>query len=246
MKNYLIKVEYVGTNFVGWQIQKNGLSIQEALQKVLKRVTKEKITIFGSGRTDAGVHAISQTAHFKTNYIIKNKINFIKLLNFFLLRYEISVLDIVNKKLDFHARHSAKKRKYKYLILNRQSSSVLEKNRAWHLKKKLNINLMKKGAKILIGKHNFSTFRASSCTAKSPFKTMEKVSLNKKKDKIEIVFVSKSFLQQQVRSMVGCLKYLGEKKWSVKQFHKIMLSKNRVKCAPPAPACGLYLDKVKY
>jgi tRNA pseudouridine38-40 synthase len=236
----------VGTKFVGWQIQKNGLSIQEILQKNLKKITKEKIIIFGSGRTDAGVHAKGQSAHFKMNYKIKNKKNFIKSLNFFLSPYEISILDIKKKNESFHARHSAKKRKYKYLIINRQSALTFEKNKAWHLRKKLNIQLMKKGAIFLLGTKDFSTFRASACTANSPIRTLEKINIKKSKYQIEITFVSKSFLQQQVRSMVGCLKLLGEEKWTIRQFCEITVSKKREKCAPPAPACGLYLYEVKY
>ena len=246
IKNYQIILEYVGTKFVGWQIQKNGLSVQEILQKYLKKITKEKIIIYGSGRTDAGVHAKGQSAHFKMKYKIKDKKNFIKSLNFFLSPHEVSILNMKKKNDFFHARYSAKKRKYKYLIINRQSALTFEKNKAWHLRKKLNINLMKKGALILSGTKDFSTFRASSCSANSPIRTLEKINIKKLKDKIEITFISKSFLQQQVRSMVGCLKYLGEEKWTIKKFREVMISKKREKCAPPAPACGLYLREVKY
>jgi len=246
MNNYQILIEYIGTKFVGWQIQKNGTSVQEVIQKALKKVTKEKILIIGSGRTDAGVHAIAQSASFMTNYEVINKLNFIKSLNFFLSKYDVSILKIKKKKKSFHARHSATKRIYKYFIINREASLVLDKKRAWSFRKKLDIKLMKKGANILQGTKDFSTFRASSCSAKSPIKTLEKVKIKKSKDKIEIVFISKSFLQQQVRSMVGCLKYLGEKKWTLLKFKDAMLSKKRSNCAPPAPAHGLYLFKVDY
>ena len=246
MQTYQILIEYVGTKFVGWQQQKNGLSVQEILQKVLKKLLKKEIVIFGSGRTDAGVHAIEQSAHFKTDYKIKNKYNFIKSLNFFLLNYDISILNIIKKNNNFHSRHSAKKRIYKYVIINRESSLSLDKNRAWSLRKKLNINLMKEGGKILKNIKDFSTFRSSSCSAKSPLKTLEKVIITKNINKIEITFISKSFLQQQVRSMVGCLKYLGEEKWTLEKFKKTAYSKKRNNCAPPAPPCGLYLKAVKY
>ena len=246
MNTYQILIEYEGTNFVGWQIQKNGLSVQEVIQKSLKRLTKKNIIIFGSGRTDAGVHAIEQSAHFKTNYKIKNKINFIKSLNFFLSKYDVSILDIKKKSKQFHARYSAKKRTYKYLILNRQSPSALEKHRAWNIRKKLNLKIIKKGANLLRGTKDFSTFRSSSCNANSPIKTILDVKIRKFNKKIEIKFVAKSFLQQQVRSMVGCLKYLGEGKWDLKRFKKAIILKNRSLCAPPAPSCGLYLLKIKY
>ena len=246
LKNYQILIEYEGTNFVGWQIQKNGLTVQEVIQKALKKITKKKIILFGSGRTDTGVHAIEQSAHFKTSYQIKNKLNFIKSLNFFLYKYNVSILDIKTKTNKFHARFDAKKRTYKYIIINRPSELALNKNRAWNVRKKLNTDLMSKGCKILEGTRDFSTFRASSCSAKSPFKTLKEVKLKKLNNRIQITFVSQSFLQQQIRSMVGCLKYLGEGKWSLKYFKKAMLSRNRSMCAPVARPEGLYLYKVNY
>ena len=167
-------------------------------------------------------------------------------MNFYLRNYPIAITDIKEKDQNFHARHSAKKRTYKYLIINRMSPPVLKKNRAWHIRKKLDVKVMKKGSKMLLGTHDFSTFRTSSCQAKSPVKTMEKISIKKSKDKITLKFVSRSFLQQQVRSMVGCIKYLGEGKWSVDNFKKSFKSKKRSNCAPPAPACGLYLERIKY
>ena len=241
-----IIVEYLGTNFVGWQIQKNGLSVQEVLEKVLSKCLKEKIKVIGSGRTDSGVHASEQSAHFKTKHKINDKNIFINSVNYFLSKYAVSILDIKKRQSKFHARHSANERIYKYFIINRRSSLVLEKNKAWHIKKKLNVKIMKKGADILKGTHNFSTFRASSCQAKSPIKTMKKAIIKKNKDRIVLTFQSKSFLQQQVRSMVGSLKYLGEGKWDLNDFKKAFSSKKRSKCAPPAPAHGLYLTKVIY
>ena len=246
MFTYQIRVEYLGTNFVGWQIQKNGLSVQEVLEKILSKFLKDKIRIIGSGRTDAGVHASEQSAHFKTKHNIIDKNVFINSINFFLNKYPVSVLSIRRRSKKFHARHSANERIYKYFIINRRSSLVLEKNKAWHIKKKLDVKIMRKGAEILKGTHNFSTFRASSCQAKSPIKTMKKTTIKQNKHKIVLTFQSKSFLQQQVRSMVGSLKYLGEGKWNLNDFKKAFLSKKRKMCAPPAPAHGLYLDKVKY
>ena len=246
MFTYQIRVEYLGTNFVGWQIQRNGLSVQGVLEKVLHKFLNDKVRVIGSGRTDAGVHASEQSAHFKTKNKIINKNMFINSLNFFLRKYPISVLSIVKRSNKFHARHSANERTYKYFIVNRRSSLVLEKNKAWHIKKRLDVNIMKKGADILKGTHNFSTFRASSCQAKSPIKTLKKAMVKKSKNKIIFTFKSKSFLQQQVRSMVGSLKYLGEGKWNINDFKKAFKSNKRSMCAPPAPAHGLYLYKVKY
>ena len=167
-------------------------------------------------------------------------------MNFFLSKHTIAILSIKKRSNQFHARHSAKKRIYKYFIANRRSSLVLKKNKAWHVKKKLDVKIMKKGAQILIGKHDFSTFRSSSCESKSPVKTLKKATIKKEKNKIIFTFVSKSFLQQQIRSMVGSLKYLGEGKWNLKDFKRAFKSKKRSMCAPTAPPCGLYLYKVNY
>ena len=246
MFTYQINIEYLGTNFVGWQNQKNGLSIQEVLEKALSKLLKEKISVMGSGRTDAGVHANEQSAHFKTKKKIVDKNIFINSMNFFLSKHTIAILSIKKRSNQFHARHSAKKRIYKYFIANRRSSLVLKKNKAWHVKKKLNVKIMKKGAQILTGKHDFSTFRSSSCESKSPIKTLNKATVTIKKSEIILTFASKSFLQQQVRSMVGSLKYLGEGKWNLKDFKKAFNSKKRSMCAPTAPPYGLFLYKVKY
>ena len=246
MFTYQIIVEYLGKNFVGWQIQKNGLSVQEVLEKVLSKFLKDKIRVIGSGRTDAGVHASEQSAHFKTKHVIVDKNTFINSINFFLSKYSVSILSIKKRPGKFHARHSAKERVYKYFIINRRSPLVLDKNKAWHIKKKLDVKLMRQGTNILKGTHNFSTFRASSCQAKSPIKTMKNATIKKNKHRIILTFESKSFLHQQVRSMVGSLKYLGEGKWNLNDFKKAFLSKKRKMCAPPAPAHGLYLAKIKY
>ena len=159
---------------------------------------------------------------------------------------KVSILRINRKKLNFHARFSAKKREYRYVIVNRQAPLSLEFNRAWHIKSILNFNLIKKAAKLLEGSKDFSTFRSSSCKSKSPIKTLEEVIVKKSGNKIIIIFKSKSFLQQQVRSMVGCMKFVGEGKWNLNKFKYIIKSKKRSNCAPPAPAHGLYLFKVYY
>ena len=246
MFNYLIKIEYEGTNFVGWQSQKNGKSIQDSIEKVLKKVLGTNIRIAGAGRTDKGVHAYSQVANFKIKKKIDNKRLFLDSVNFFLKNKLISVLDIKKQKEDFHARFNAKLRTYEYLIINRQGTLSINKNRAWHVKKKIDLNLMKKGAKLLEGTHDFSTFRATSCSAKSPIKKIYPIKISKVNEIIKIRISSKSFLQNQVRSIVGCLKYLSTHKWSLNEFKKAFKSKKRINCAPPAPAHGLYLLRIKY
>ena len=239
-------MEYVGSEFRGWQIQKKGKTIQGLIQEKISKLLKQKILIFGSGRTDTGVHAVEQSAHFECKNQIYDLDKFIKSINHFLNKEGVAILKIKKKKNNFHARFSAKMRVYRYIIINRLGRPVLENDRAWHIMKKLDVKLMKKGAKKLIGRKDFSTFRASSCRAKSPVKTMELVKIKSSKNKIEIEFKSQSFLQQQVRSMVGCLKYLGEKKWSLKKFDRVLRSKKRILCAPPAPPEGLYLMRVIY
>ena len=246
MFRYQILIEYDGTSYVGWQIQKKGKSIQKTIQSTLSKLLKQKITLYGSGRTDAGVHALEQSAHFDVKNKIQNIDKLIKSLNFFLNHKRISIINIKKKKINFHARHSAKERTYLYIIQNRFSPSTLNKDKEWHIKKKLDINLIKKGAKKLIGTFDYSTFRSSSCQAKSPIRTIKSIKIRSSKNKIEIEFKSQSFLQQQVRSMVGCLKYLGEKKWDLKTFDKVFKSKKRILCAPPAPPEGLFLTKVTY
>ena len=246
MHRYQILIEYVGTNFIGWQIQPKGQSIQKLIQIKISKLLKEKINLVGSGRTDSGVHAIEQSAHFDCKKKIVNFDKFLQSINYFLNLKLVSITNIKKKSLNFHARFSAKQRIYTYIIFNRISKPSIEKNRGWHIRKKLDLKLMKKGAKKLLGTNDFSTFRSSSCNAKSPIRTIKSIKIKEVKNKIQIQFRSQSFLQQQVRSMVGCLKYLAEKKWDLKKFESIFKSKKRTLCAPPAPAHGLFLEKVIY
>ena len=246
MFRYQIIIEYVGSSFIGWQAQTKGKTIQGLIQKKISYLLNEKIILIGSGRTDTGVHAIEQSAHFDTKREIESLDKFLKSINFFLNYALVSIKKIKKRNLTFHARFSAKERIYKYIIFNRLSVPSIEKNRGWHISKKLDLKLMKKGSTKLLGKHDFSTFRASSCNSKSPVRTIKFIKIKKVKDKIEIKFISQSFLQQQVKSMVGCLKYLAEKKWNLKKFEKVFKSKKRNLCAPPAPSHGLFLEKVIY
>ena len=246
MYRYQILIEYVGTDFVGWQIQSKGNSIQKLIQAKLSKLLKEKILLIGSGRTDSGVHAIEQSAHFECKIKIENLNKFLKSVNHFVNDMNVSITNIKKRNINFHARFSAKQRIYRYIIFNRLSKPSIEKERGWHIIKVLDVSLMKKGAKKLLGTKNFSTFRSSSCNAKSPIRTMKSIKIKSINGRIEIEFKSQSFLQQQVRSMVGCLKYLAEKKWDLKKFDSIFKSKKRILCAPPAPAEGLYLEKVIY
>ena len=246
MFKYQIIIEYDGTNFRGWQVQKKSKTVQGLIQDQISILLDQKILLFGAGRLDRGVHAKGQSAHFECKTTIKKKDKFLKSINYFLNKDNIAIIDLKKRNKDFHARYSAKNRIYNYVINNRLSIPVLEKDRSWHVIRQLNVGLMKKGAKKLIGTKDFSTFRASSCRAKSPIKTMKSVKIKFSKNKIQIEFQSQSYLQKQVRSMVGCLKYLGEKKWSLQKFENALNSKRRSLCAPPAPPEGLYLMRIVY
>lgn len=246
MFRYKILIEYDGTNFIGWQSQPKGRSVQKNLEKFISRILKENIKCVAAGRTDSGVHAYEQVAHFDSKQNILNIFKFLKSLNHFLYNYGVVVNDLKKKNKNFHARYSAKYRIYRYILINRTARPILDKNRAWHIINKLDLKVMKKGSKKLLGTNDFSTFRSSKCNAKSPVKTIKYIKIFSLNNKIFLEFKSESFLQQQVRSMVGCLKYLGEKKWTLKKFEKVFKSKNRILCAPPAPPCGLYLKKIIY
>ena len=246
MFRYQIIIEYDGTNHSGWQSQKNAKSIQKEIEKILSKFLKKKIKINGSGRTDAGVHSKNQSAHFDYQNLISNKHKLINTTNHFLNKKNISIKKIVKKDMNFHARYSAKEREYEYIILNRDAPPILDKNKVWYLRTKLDTKLLKKAAKILIGTHNFNAFRSANCQAKSPIRTLKKIKIVRKNEKIIFSLRSKSFLKNQVRSIVGCLKYVGEKKWELRKLKKVLRSKDRNNCAPPAPAQGLYLSKIIY
>ena len=246
MFRYQIIIEYDGSKHSGWQSQKNAKSIQKEIEKILLKILKKRVKIVGSGRTDAGVHSKNQSAHFDYTKLISNKYKFVTSVNYFLNKKNISIKKIIKKNINFHARYSAKEREYEYIILNRDSPPILDKNKVWYLRSKLDIKQMKKAAKKLIGTHNFNTFRSSNCQAKSPIRTLKKIKITKKDEKIIFILRSKSFLRNQVRSIIGCLKYVGANKWTIKEFEKVLNSKNRNQCAPPAPAQGLYLSKIIY
>ena len=246
MFRYQIIIEYDGSYYSGWQSQKNAKSIQNEIEKILSKILKKKIKINGSGRTDAGVHSKNQSAHFDYQNLISNKHKLINTTNHFLNKKNISIKKIVKKDMNFHARYSAKEREYEYIILNRDAPPILDKNKVWYLRTKLDTKLLKKAAKILIGTHNFNAFRSANCQAKSPIRTLKKIKIVRTNEKIICSLRSKSFLKNQVRSIVGCLKYVGEKKWELRKLKKVLRSKDRNNCAPPAPAQGLYLSKIIY
>lgn len=245
MKRYKCIVEYDGTNFVGWQRQLNGYSIQEAIEKSLEKIFQINIRIHGSGRTDAGVHARGQVIHFDLETSMDtNKMT--SALNHYLQKELISILKIEEANNDFDSRRDAILRTYEYLIINRKSPLAITKNKAWHISGDLNILAMQDSISIFKGEHDFTTFRSASCEAISPVRTIETAKMDQYQDQITITFESRSFLQHQVRSMVGALKLVGDGKWNKQDLLDSLVAKDRTSCAALAPACGLYLVKVVY
>ena len=245
MKRYKCIVEYDGTNFVGWQRQLNGYSIQEAIEKSLEKIFQINIRIHGSGRTDAGVHARGQVIHFDLETSMDaNKMT--RALNHYLQKELISILKIEEVNNDFDSRRDAILRTYEYLIINRKSPLAITKNKAWHISGDLNILAMQDSISIFKGEHDFTTFRSTSCEAISPVRTIETAKMDQYQDQITITFESRSFLQHQVRSMVGALKLVGDGKWNKQDLLDSLVAKDRTRCAALAPACGLYLVKVVY
>ena len=226
---FKIIIEYDGTPFVGWQKQENGRSVQASIESAIEKLFDEKINIFGAGRTDAGVHAIGQTAHFdvgKKNfdtYIIKNA------LNDHLRPLPISILNVEKVDENFHSRFDAIQRKYLYRIINRKSPLTIEKGRAWQVHKTLNIDPMKDCIPLIVGKHDFTTFRSAHCQSESPIKTIDEVKITQSDENIYFGISAKSFLHHQVRSIVGSLKMVGEGSWSINDFDTALQSKDRSK-----------------
>ncbi len=245
MTRYRLVVEYDGTGFVGWQRQDNGPSVQSALEKAIFSMSGEVVTVAGAGRTDAGVHAMAQVAHFDlTKEFPADKVR--DALNHFLRPAAVSVIAAAVAAPDFHARFSATGRHYFFRILCRRSPPVLEKNRVWHVVRDLDAEAMHAGAQHLVGQHDFTTLRSSECQAKSPVKTLDRFDVRRAGDEIHIEASARSFLHNQVRSMVGSLKLVGEGKWQPRDMAKALEAKDRAACGPVAPPEGLYLVGVDY
>ncbi len=245
MHRYKLIIEYDGTPFCGWQRQNGVVTIQQCLEESIQPLTKKLVTLQGAGRTDTGVHALGQVAHFD----IENCLDTFRIqecMNAHLREIPISVLHVEETTLDFNARFSAIERSYIYKIINRRAKLSLDNQRAWKIIKPLNIDLMNTAAQILIGKHDFSAFRAAGCQANSPIKTLNNIIIEKSEELILIKVFAKSFLYRQVRNMIGSLVKVGTGEWSVSHFKHVFLSCNRNNAAPTAPAEGLYFWKVQY
>ena len=245
MTRWRVTVEYDGTGFVGWQRQNNGPSIQEALETAIQRFSGETPRVFGAGRTDAGVHAFAQVAHFDLARDTRAD-TVADALNAHLRPDPIAVLDATAVEPGFDARLSARERAYRYRIFNRRAPLTTERDRAWLVQTPLDAEAMNEAAARLVGKHDFSTFRASLCQARSPVKTLDILEVARDGNEIEIEARARSFLHHQVRNMVGTLKLVGEGKWSAEDVTAALEARDRGKGGPTAPACGLYLTEVLY
>lgn len=247
MPRYKLIVEYDGTHYCGFQKQKDqpDKSIEELLEKAVFNLTKEKVKIAVCGRTDAGVHALGQVVHFD----LENEFDVFKIasgMNHFLVKTDIVILSCESVDKNFHSRLNAKMRYYSYLIINRYAPLAIEKKRAWHVAKKLDIEAMRLAAKDLIGFYDFSSFRDRHCTASSPMRTISKIEIKQINERIYIEVSAKSFLHHMVRNIVGTLVFIGLGKEKAENMKAILLAKDRTKSGPNAPACGLYFVKVDY
>ena len=245
MPRYKLTIEYDGTGLVGWQRQANGLSVQEALETAFERFCGERLTVFGAGRTDAGVHALAQVAHVDLAReadpeVIRSAINH------HLRPHAISVLDAALAPPGFDARLSARSRRYLYRILNRRAPPALERGRVWHVAPPLDAVAMREGARHLVGHHDFSTFRDSLCQAKSPVKTLDVLEVTTDGEEIHIAARARSFLHHQVRNMAGTLKLVGLGQWRPDDVATALAACDRRAGGPTAPAEGLALVAVDY
>lgn len=245
MYRYKLIVEYNGTPFCGWQRQSGVLTVQQCLEEAVQPLTKDLVLINGAGRTDTGVHALGQVAHFETDKLL-DAFRVQECMNAHLAELPISVLSVEQVDKNFHSRFSAVERYYIYKIVNRRSKLALDINRAWKVLKPLNEEKMNEVAQILVGKHDFSAFRATGCQSNSPVKTLNSISVERFSDQVIVKLAAKSFLYHQVRNIVGSLQKVGTGEWSVDKFQEVFESKDRTQAAATAPACGLYFWKVRY
>jgi tRNA pseudouridine38-40 synthase len=245
MPCYRIKIEYDGRDLVGWQRQNNGPSVQQHIEEAIFDFCGEDVRIQGAGRTDAGVHALGLVANFE---LARNREPQVVMnaLNQHLKPAPIAVLDCEEVNEDFSARFSAKKRHYLYRIINRRAPLTVDAGLAWLVKRELDADAMNEAAQILIGRHDFTSFRAAACQASSPVRTLEKLSVCRKGEEIQIRASAISFLHNQVRSMVGSLSLIGTDQWTKEDLTDALEAKDRQRAGPNAPPYGLYLTQVDY
>jgi tRNA pseudouridine38-40 synthase len=242
---YKLTIEYDGTPYVGWQAQDSGASVQGVLTSAIAAFTGEQAAVHGAGRTDAGVHALAQVAHVDLakdwdDDTVRDAINF------HLRPRPVAVLSAEHVAADFEARFSAIKRHYLYRIVNRRADLTLDLNRTWRVPRPLDAAAMHAAAQKLIGRHDFTTFRSTECQAKSPIKTLDRLDVLREGEEIRVVAMARSFLHNQVRSMVGSLVHVGEGKWSAGDLEAALAARDRTRCGQVAPPHGLYLVRVEY
>ena len=245
MPRYKLTIEYDGTPFVGWQVQDNGSSVQGVLTDSIAAFTGERVVVAGAGRTDARVHALGQVAHVD---LAKDwDVDTVRdAINFHLRPQPIAVLTAEQVADNFDARFSAIKRQYLYRIVNRRADLALAQNRAWRVPRPLDGDAMHAAAQSLVGRHDFTTFRAAECQAKSPVKTLDRLDIHRDGDEVHVTASARSFLHHQVRSMVGSLVHVGEGKWSTEDLAAALAAHDRTRCGQVAPPQGLYLVRVEY
>jgi tRNA pseudouridine38-40 synthase len=245
MPRYKLAIEYDGTPFVGWQVQDNGPSVQGVIANAIAAFTGERATVSGAGRTDAGVHALGQVAHVDLakdwdGETVRDAINA------HLRPHPVAVLAAERVAENFDARFSATRRHYVYRIVNRRADLALEQNRAWRIARPLDDAAMHAAAQKLVGRHDFTTFRAAECQARSPVKTLDQIDVVRDGEEVSILAAARSFLHHQVRSMVGSLVHVGEGKWSADDLGAALAARDRSSCGQVAPPQGLYLVRVEY
>lgn len=245
MPRYKIIIEYDGGPFLGWQYQAEGLTVQGEIENAVQKLSGERVTVQGAGRTDAGVHALGQAAHF--DLVSDHDTDTVRdALNFHLRPQPISILSAERVTEDFNARFSARKRHYLYRIGNRRPDLALDRGRAWRWPRPLDVPAMHEAAQRLLGKHDFTTFRSTECQAKSPEKTLDQCDVMRAGEEVHVVTSARSFLHNQVRSMVGSLVNVGDGKWSSDDLFEALKSCDRARCGQVAPPDGLYLVRVDY
>ncbi|SMQ58464.1 tRNA pseudouridine38-40 synthase [Devosia lucknowensis] len=245
MARFKLIIEYDGTPFCGWQRQADRMSVQQALEEAIERFSGETVTTQAAGRTDAGVHALGQVAHFDLSKDW-DPFRVREALNYHLRPHPVVVIDCQGVGHDFEARFSATARHYEYRILNRRAPAAIERNQVWHVPMPLDPTRMHKAAQLILGHHDFSTFRSSECQANSPIRTLDAFDVSGDGEVISITASARSFLHHQVRSMVGSLKLVGDGKWSPADFRAALDAADRRRCGPMAPSSGLYLTGVDY
>jgi tRNA pseudouridine38-40 synthase len=242
---YKLIVEYDGTPFAGWQRQADRLSVQQVVEDAIEKMSGEKVAIQAAGRTDSGVHALGQVASFDLGKDW-DPFKIREALNFHTKPHPVAIIDAQTVPDTFEARFSAIGRHYEYRILNRRARPALEDWRVWHCPMALDADAMHAAAQLILGKHDFTTFRAAECQAKSPEKTLDRLDVSREGEMIVVRANARSFLHSQVRSMVGSLKLVGEGKWQPRDFRAALDARDRSRCGPLAPPEGLYLMRVDY